>query len=313
MGLILGVDGGNSKTELLAATDDGELLALVRGPGSNSHAIGADGVAAVIGRLVADAGIGLPADHGVFFLCGADVPVDVAELEREVARGAWVRRAQVDNDTFALLYAGTDRPDAVAVVCGAGLNCVGRRADGRVARYPALGWETGDWGGADAVGREALFFAARAEDGRGGETTLVDAIRRHFGAASIEDVGADVHYKRLATARLGELAPLVVAEASAGDAVAEALVDRLAGEIVLFVERALRDLELQEADVVLGGGMFQNGSTLLYERVAARLPAGAVPVLLQDPPVLGAALVALDAVCAAPAAKHRLRKELRER
>lgn len=313
MGVILGVDGGNSKTELLVATDEGELLALIRGPGSNSHAIGADGVAAVIGRLVGESGIRLPAEHGVFFLCGADGPADVVELEREVARGAWVRHAHVDNDTFALLHAGTDRLDAVAVVCGAGLNCVGRRADGRVARYPALGWETGDWGGADAVGREALFLAARAEDGRGEESTLVAAIRRHFDAASVEDVGVDLHYRRLPMARLGELAPLVVSEASAGDAVAAALVDRLTGEIVLFVERALRDLELQAADVVLGGGMFQSGTTLVYERVAASLPAGATAVRLQDPPVLGAGLAALDGVDAAPAAKRRLRKELRER
>ncbi len=40
MGVIVGADGGNTKTELVAATVDGELLALVRGPGSNSHAAG---------------------------------------------------------------------------------------------------------------------------------------------------------------------------------------------------------------------------------------------------------------------------------
>jgi N-acetylglucosamine kinase-like BadF-type ATPase len=310
VGVILGVDGGNSKTELLAVSDDGELLALLRGPGSNSHAIGADGVAAVIARLVAQAGVALPADQGAFFLCGADVPADVEELRREVERGAWVRRALVDNDTFALLHAGTDRADAVAVVCGAGLNCVGRRVDGRVARYPALGWETGDWGGADAVGREALFFAARAEDARGDPTVLVEIVRRHFGAERVEEVGADIHYKRLPEARLGELAPLVLEAAAAGDASAEQIVDRLVGEIVLFVERALRDLELDEADVVLGGGMFQ---LELFERVAQRLPAGVTPVRLQDPPVLGAAFAALDAAGATVGAKQRLREELRAR
>lgn len=314
MGVIVGVDGGNSKTELLAATDDGELVALVRGPGSNSHAAaGPEGTADVIGRLVADAGLELPIEHGAFFLCGADVPTDHEALAAAVARRGWTRASTVDNDTFALLRAGTGRPDAVAVVCGSGSNCVGRSAAGRVARYPALGWETGDWGGADAVGCEALFLAARAEDGRGEQTALVAAVRDHFGAPSVEAVGIDVHYRRLERTRLGELAPLVVGAAAAGDAVALGLVERLAGELALWVERAFRDLGLEAADVVLGGGMLADERGFLVARVLERLPAGATPLVLHDRPVLGAALAALDAVGAAEAAKTRLTEELRAR
>ena len=77
MGLILGVDGGNSKTALLVATTEGEVVALVRGPGTNSHAVGAAAVADVIGGLVAESGAPLPVDHAAFFLCGADVPSDI--------------------------------------------------------------------------------------------------------------------------------------------------------------------------------------------------------------------------------------------
>src|ERR671910_438354 len=95
------------------------------------------------------------------------------------------RGATVDNDTFALLRTGSDAVDAVAVVCGAGINCVGRAADGQTARYPSLGWETGDWGGSEMVGREVVFHAARAEDGRGEPTALVDVVRAHFGVESV--------------------------------------------------------------------------------------------------------------------------------
>ena len=309
MGIVLGVDGGNSKTELVAATTDGMVLARVRGPGSNSHAIGAAGVGGVIADLVAAAGIPTPVGHGVFFLCGADVPSDISELEDVVAQHAFAAESQVDNDTFALLRAGTDRADAVAVICGSGINCVGRSADGRVARYPSLGWETGDWGGSEMLGREALFLAARAEDGRGLPSVLVDLVKEHFGVSSVEAVGADVHYRRLPQARLAELAPKVVA-AAGGDAVAAALVDRLANEIVLMARRALADLAVEEGDVVLGGGMFQGGGATLLDRVAEALPEGARPVVPVAPPVLGAALAALDAAGADAAAKDRLRKEL---
>ena len=311
MGVIVGVDGGNSKTEVLAATTKGELVALVRGPGSNSHGVGADGAVRVIGALVAETGIDTPAECGAFFLCGADVADDIAALQGAIEPHAWVRRAIVENDTFALLHVGADAADAVAVVCGSGINCVGRRADGGIARYPSLGWETGDWGGADMLGREALFHAARAEDGRGERTMLVELVRDHFGAARVEDVGLDVHYRRMPQSRLAELAPSVVA-AAAGDAAARALVERLAEEIALLVRRAFRDLGLHEADVVLGGGML-TGDGPLHDRVLERLPAGAHPIVLRDPPVLGAALAALEAVGATDEAKARLREELRGR
>ena len=309
--MILGVDGGNSKTELVAATIEGELIAFVRGRGSNSHGVGAEGAAEVIDDLVREARVGSTATHGAFYLCGADVPEDIAELEAAVARRAWVREAVVDNDTFALLRAGTAAESAVAVVCGSGINCVGRGPGGRVARYPSLGWETGDWGGSEMLGNEALFLAARDEDGRGTPTALVELVRAHF-ELSVTEVGEAVHYRRMPAARLGELAPGVVALA-AEDAVARSLVERLANEIALLIERAFRDLAVDAADVVLGGGMLQAGEGFLHDAVLVRLPAGARPVVLRDPPVLGAALAALDAAGASDTAKERLRDELRRR
>jgi hypothetical protein len=76
------------------------------------------------------------------------------------------------------------------------------------------------------------------------------------------------------------------------------------------VRRAFRDLAVADADVVLGGGMLQEGEGLLHELVVERLPAGATPVVLRGSPVLGAALAALDAAGASQQAKDRLRDEL---
>jgi N-acetylglucosamine kinase-like BadF-type ATPase len=301
---VLGVDGGNTKTDLAAATLDGEVVAYVRGPGSNSHGPrGAAGCVEVIAALVDGLA---PFEHAAYFLCGADVPQDIADLTGELEQRQWSRGLTVDNDTFALLRTGTEHADAVAVICGAGINSVGRNARGEVARYPALGWETGDWGGGEPLGRAALYEAARAEDGRGEPTVLVELVRSHFGAASVVEVGKDVHYRRLDGARLGELAPAVVDAAAAGDLVALRLVERLADEIVALAERSLRDLGLVDADLVLGGGMLDRRG-LLYDLVVERLPAGVRPVVPSAPPVVGALLDALASAGAAPAAASRVR------
>jgi N-acetylglucosamine kinase-like BadF-type ATPase len=309
--VVIGVDGGNTKTDVLAATFDGEPLAYVRGPGSNSHGPrGAQGCVAVIAALVAEAGLDEPAEHGAFFLCGADVPADVTALQDAIEEQPWVQSATVDNDTFALLYAGAEAANAVAVVCGGGINCVGRAADGRVSHHPSLGWETGDLGGAEGMGREALYHAARAEDGRGRATVLADIVPAHFALPSVVAVGEAVHYGRLSQARLGELAPLVV-EVARTDAVASSIVERLVDEVVLLVQRAATDLHLDRApfDVVLGGGVFdQNGG--FHEQIAARLSARfprARIVRPSVPPVVGAVVAALEKAGAPADTAIRLR------
>jgi N-acetylglucosamine kinase-like BadF-type ATPase len=297
MGLVLGVDGGNSKTDVVLASTEGEPLAYVRGAGSNAHSRGLyegaiDIVSATIEQLPLDGAV----DRAVLFMCGADLPDDIRGLGDAVAARGWAREAVVDNDTFALLHAGTDADDAVAVVCGSGINCVGRGGD-RVARYPGLGWETGDWGGAEALGQEAIYHACRAADGRGEPTALLALVESHFGKPAAE-VGADFHYKRLPRTRLGELAPRLVELAD--DPIALELTQRLADEIVLLVERALRDLELDRADIVLGGSVLTSRGRV-YELVAEQLPSE--PIVSDLPPVAGSVLAALD-----HDAQHRFRE-----
>jgi N-acetylglucosamine kinase-like BadF-type ATPase len=305
---VLGVDGGNTKTDLVAATMEGTRLAYVRGPGSNSHGPGGpERCIAVIAALVEQAELEQAAHHGAFFLCGADVPADITALQSALETQPWVRSSRVDNDTFALLQLA-DGDDAVAIVCGGGINCVGRRADGRVSRYPSLGWETGNWGGAEAVGREALHHAARAEDGRGPDSALVEIVCEHFGLPSVLAVGEAVHYRRVPDTRLGELAPLVVA-AAGEDAVAASIIERLTAELLVLIRRAAAELEFADFDVVLGGGMLADNASYrdaFVARLADELPR-ARPVVPDVPPVVGAVLAALAAVGAPGDAASTLR------
>jgi N-acetylglucosamine kinase-like BadF-type ATPase len=269
----------------------------------------ADEVAQTVARLCVAAGLDGQAEVAALFCCGADLASDIDQLEAAFQRTAPARSLLVDNDTFALLHAGRRCSDTVAVVCGAGMNVVGQDSAGRTLRYPSLGWETGDWGGAEAIGREALFLAARARDGRGQPSVIPEVVERHF-AAPLAQVAADVHYRRMPATRLGQLAPAVVAAAT-HDPVAASLVDRLAGEIALMAWRALRDLGALAgaADVVLGGGMLASG--VLRERATAALAAVAphAQVIVPDlAPVAGSVLKALEMAGAAGEVGERFRE-----
>lgn len=305
--LYLAVDGGNSKTDVAIGTAAGEVLGFVRGPTSSPHQIGLDGTVRVLDTLVraarADAGLGSSTeiDLAAIYLAGADLPIEVARLDEAVATQGWARDRVVDNDCFALLRSGTFMPDAVVVVCGAGTNCVGRAADGRTARFVALGPISGDWGGGHDLSEFALRYAARGEDGRGPATALSAAVASHFGRATVEEVSIALHFGDLPAEAIHELAPLLFEVAATGDPVAAGLIERQADEILAQHRVAAGRLDLLDAPhtLVLGGGVLRARHPQLHDLVVAgaRRQAPEVEISVPtEPPVVGAALLALDAM-----------------
>jgi len=320
--LVLAVDGGNSKTDLALLREDGSLLAHVRGGLSSPHHLGLPGSVELLQGMfdaaLEQAGLSVdgdpPAQVGRLLLAGLDFPAEERELLGAVAPRGWARSIAVANDTFAVLRAGTERGWGVAVVCGAGINCVGVGPDGRHVRFPALGSISGDWGGGFDVGLAALSAAARGEDGRGPRTVLERVVPEHFGVESPSRLGEAIHLGSIPLRRLVELPPVVFA-AAATDAVAAAIVDRLAAEVAVLAQVALRRLELtsQPVDVVLGGGLFRQADARLIAAVYAGLcgAGDAISVRVTTaPPIVGAALLALDDLGAGAAAQERARSEL---
>jgi N-acetylglucosamine kinase-like BadF-type ATPase len=319
---VLAIDGGNSKTDVCLLSAEGLLLGYARGPGSNHQNIGIDAafnvLAGLVGEVAAQAGVDarspLP-QHAAVYLAGADFPREVELLRERASSAGWAADVSLDNDTFALLRAGTSTANRIAVVCGAGINCVGVSATGGIVRFPSLGVISGDWGGGGTLGTEALFLAVRAEDGRGQPTALREAIMEHFGTASVVEITAALHFGELPRNRLHELAPVLLRVAAAGDGPATAVVERLAEEVFLLARVALDRLSLrdQPTDVVLGGSVLAARHALLMEGVSRRLAASAPRanlLVVDDPPVVGAALLGLDALGADPAAEIAVRRAL---
>jgi N-acetylglucosamine kinase-like BadF-type ATPase len=320
--LVLAIDGGNSKTEVLVTTARGEVLATVRGPGSSPHHLGVQGALDLLDELVrkafaqADLGDNTPTvDRAEVYLAGVDFPNEKEIATAAVIERNWARAVTVDNDSFALLRAGTDTPDAVAVVCGAGINCVGVRHDGRHARFASLGRISGDWGGGMELGDEALWWAARADDGRGPATALTSLVPAFFDLPDVPSVYEAIHFGRLEQRRLIELSPTVLAASREGDAVARGIVTRLADEVVAFARAALTRLDMLQLPtvVVLGGGVLTSHDDVLLGEIRDRLAAvapRASTVVTEVSPVVGAALLGLDHLGAPPSAISALRAAL---
>lgn len=316
---VLAIDGGNTKTDLALVAADGTLLSSARGPGTSAHGLGMEASLRILRGLVAAAAreAGLPPDavplarHTCAFLAGADLPQEEEQLAGALDAQGWSTTTHVGNDTFAVLRAGTSRGWGVAVTCGAGINCVGVAPDGRTTRFLALGRFTGDWGGGLGLGMEVMWWAMRAEDGRGRRTALRAAAAARFGVPAVRDIAVRHHLGELTEDDLAQLTYVLFQVAADGDAVARSIVVRQAQEVTLMAVTAMRRLDLLEldTDVVLGGGVLAARYPLLVSEIEARLGRAAphaTPRFADLPPIAGAALLGLEHVGAGPDAQERL-------
>jgi N-acetylglucosamine kinase-like BadF-type ATPase len=297
--VVVALDGGNSKTDVVAFGLDGTLVGRVVAPTSSPHNLGLSASVELVSRLVREAAGSHPVAQANLYLAGLDLPSELVAYSTAIRRQAWSSETTVvENDIFALLRAGTAARDAVAVVCGAGLNAVGVRADGCTARFVALGAISGDWGGGDSIGESALWHATRGADLRADHTVLERSLPDHLGFDRLSDVTEALHFGRLSRRDLGQLAPAVFEAARHGDRIAGLIVDRQAHEIAAMAASCIARLGFDApVPVVLGGGVVRSGDERLLRGIHRRLAESApyaVTLVVDAPPVLGAAFLALE-------------------
>jgi N-acetylglucosamine kinase-like BadF-type ATPase len=304
MDFVLGVDGGSTKTIALVARRDGTIVGVGRRGCSSIYNAGmteqaALGEAEQAVRAALDAGGVRPGDlaAGVFSMCGADWPEDIALIEDTMQRCGFGRMGIVVNDAFGALRAGSEDGTGVVVVCGTGAAIGARAADGRT-------WHAGFWQepqGAEDLGRQTLRAVYRAQLGIGEPTTLTRRVLEFFYEERVEEL---LH--RL-TARdgsrpveIGRLAPILLEEAGRGDVVARRLVEghgRALGEYALAAARHV-GIERTPFTLVLAGGVLRHPSHLLAKALVARVRDGAPEVRAvpsRFEPAVGALFLALEA------------------
>ncbi|HEY6797143.1 MAG TPA: BadF/BadG/BcrA/BcrD ATPase family protein [Kineosporiaceae bacterium] len=321
-GLVVGVDGGNSKTDVVIADLRGRVLAHVRGPGTRPDVVGVPATADLVAGLVrqacheAGAADGGPLAAGAFHWANLDLPHTEAAALRELAARGLAERLVVRNDTFAVLRAGAPRGWGVAIVAGAGINACGVAPTGRTERFLALGEITGDVGGGWSLSVTGIGAAVRAGDGRGRATALRRLLPPVFGLPSVEEVAVAYAEGRIAGTDLLAAAPVVALAAERGDQVALEIMLAMADEVVTMAVALIRRLELvgRQVPVVLGGSAVQGVPGVLLDAVVAglaRRAPGAEPLVLDVRPVAGSVLEALDLAGAAPDAAACVRAALR--
>lgn len=249
---------GNAPQAEAIATGDGSLgLGAVDGAGVAEAAI-----LAIVKPLLKTHGVGCIDVVGVGAPGAMQAPAAARRLAEQLAGSLPARRVAVTSDAITSHAGALGGKPGVVLAAGTGAVTVAIGADGRFRRVDGWGPWIGDEGSGAWLGRHGLQAAARAHDGRGPATVLLEVAGGQFG--SIGELAAKLGSDPNPARSMAAFAPAVADAARNGDPVAAQLIEAGAAALARSMIAAAEALNAPgPVTVVIIGGLVNLGSVLL--------------------------------------------------
>jgi N-acetylglucosamine kinase-like BadF-type ATPase len=322
--VFLGIDAGGTQTRSIVAAGDGQAWPpQVVGDGhagpANWTTLGpvqcAQAIAAAVGEALEVAGV---PPHAVAGACvamaGYYPPWHEPEARSVLAPLLPGISLRLVPDLIAAWAGALGGQPGIALVAGTGAVAYGRSATGAAGRSGGWGPLFGDEGGGYWIGCQALRAAARALDGRGPATALVEGLwlkvegsdkdppaiagpsTRDLQPSIAEEALRAVYRDAWTRERVAALSAVVSRQAAAGDQVALEIQEQAAAELGALIYAVSRRLRWGSSPLPVAavGGVLENWPGLRHavERwLAAVLPNACWTPPLGSP-VEGAVLLA---------------------
>src|SRR6476646_11665895 len=273
--LFIGVDGGASCCRARIRDMQGNLL----GEGYGGHAnipfeldLAAQSIRSASEAATRSAGLNersLHRAHAGLGLAGAGIKNASDGLRSKLSPFASV---VLETDAYIAWLGAHQAADGGIVILGTG-SCGLAVINGQRTAVGGYGAEISDEAGGQRMGREALRRALWAFDGRADKTELSAAILDRFAW----DPARIVRFASRATpAAFAELAPLVLAYASAKDPLAVAIVEEAADAAQHIIERLM---DTGSIAISLVGGLAEPLTPWLPSRIRDRLTTAQIDPL----------------------------------
>ena len=267
--LVLGVDGGGTKTRAVVADGSGRVLGEGNAGPSNPLRVGvreaAGAVREAAERACAAAGVRrLDIDAAEVGLAGVRRE-DIRERMRDALSVLGAKAVEVVTDADIALYGATEGRPGLVIIAGTGSICCGVNARGRHACAGGWGPVAGDEGSGSWIARRALQSVARASDGRGRRTSLVESACEYFHVTKAEDLSTAVYAPNMTNNRIAGFGRHVIEAAKRRDAVAREIVEDAGRELAVAAAAVIRKLRMERESFPVGyvGGVFLAGDLIL--------------------------------------------------
>ncbi|MCL4364813.1 MAG: ATPase [Candidatus Marsarchaeota archaeon] len=261
--IIVGVNGGGTKTEAICCNENGEITGRSRAGPSNYHNLGLEAAMGNVKAAVSSATSGKPD-----IICVALAAMD-AKKDLEAVRIRLLKEYDnliLEHDAFAELYAEERGKPGIIVIAGTGSVVLGFDGKERYRRCDS-GWFLGDEGSGYFIGRQGLKAAAKSifEDKK--ETTLSKAVVESLGLSDQEDIMEWSYSGKNTVAGVASVAKAVFAAAESGDITAKNIIYAASSNVA----NAASDLagRLSIGKVHIKGGLVK--SSIYYSNFSGML------------------------------------------
>ncbi len=295
---VMGIDAGGSKTLVLVASGDGQVVAEGHSGGANLRTHGELAVEKALSEAIdrALAKTGIRPAAVCLGIAGVDRHDDAQTISGLMRRLGFRDHTLIVNDALIALVAGAGVPSGLVLVAGTGSIAYGVNEAGFAARSGGWGPVLADEGSGYWIGRRGLVAVMRHADGRGSRTVLTSLVLEHLGLTRTDQLVNEIYESAERRQFVATLGPLVESARAAGDLVAGEIMREAATELVAAAASVITRLGMRGEvfQAFLSGGVYRSIPWLaaevsdLLRDVAPR----ATPVLLTAEPAQGAVQLA---------------------
>ncbi|HEX8473410.1 MAG TPA: BadF/BadG/BcrA/BcrD ATPase family protein [Pyrinomonadaceae bacterium] len=311
--LVIGVDGGGTKTRAIVVDEHEGVLGEGRAGPSNPLRVGVVAAATAIRQAVDRACVAAGVRRGEIVAAEIGLAgvkrLDLRERMTEALKELGIGRLEVVSDADIALFGATDGKPGLVIIAGTGSVCCGTNARGKHACAGGWGPIVGDEGSGSWIARRGLQAVAKATDGRAPKTPLVEAARKYFNVAIPEDLATAIYTPSMTNDRIAGFARYVIDAARARDAVAREIVSDAGRELGAAAVAIIDKLHMGRESFQVGyvGGVFAAGDLVLLP-LRQEIQRAAPKARLAPPLFAPAEAAARMAQAAAHAAREQPRQ-----
>jgi len=295
--IVMGFDVGGTKTACVIVDEQGHVLGKGSGGSGNTNFIPLE----IANQSFTDAiesarkMAGIEQLHIDCAVVGTEPKPDpVAEL---ISRLTGTYRIIHKKEGECSMVGGLVAKVGLSLICGTGSVGWGRNAKGETSMTSCWG-PIGDEGSAYDLARRGVNAAFWAWDGRGPKTMLVNKLLAMFGQTDLREVCTPLYTSENLRKDFASLAQLVTEAADQGDAVALEVLREGARQIAILLTACANNLAMTEYRIASSNSGLVTGSNFRYfhliQEEVRKVHPHAELVVPRFPPVIGAALIALD-------------------
>lgn len=257
--VMIGIDGGGTKTEFCLFDEHGNVLAWERLGGTNPNIYGIESTISTLKKGIDAVTVRETGICAIFAgIAGCGVESNRRAVLSALKKAYPGVRIEIKNDAYNVIYSTDHFERCIMAIMGTG-SVVFAKTPTELHRLGGWGYLFDNSFSGYAIARDAVMAALAAEDGTGEPTALLDILREKLGSGIFQSIPAIYGMPK---EELASVAKEVFAAYRAGDKVAEDILRTRAAKLRELIDAAKKRFDVG-THVILAGGLTRDREIVL--------------------------------------------------